>query len=43
MDFLEDTPINLLLFIALGWPLAKHAVMGKLMAIVILAPVAFAT
>ncbi|WP_258879500.1 hypothetical protein [Corynebacterium glutamicum] len=42
VDFLEDTSINLLIFIALGWPLAKRAVMGKLMAIVILAPAAFA-
>ncbi|OKX81040.1 heavy metal transporter [Corynebacterium glutamicum] len=42
MDFFEDTPIILLIFIALGWPLPKHAVMGKLMAIVILAPAAFA-
>lgn len=42
VDFLEDTSINLLIFIALGWPLARRAVMGKLMAIVILAPAAFA-
>ena len=42
VDFLEDTSINLLIFIALGWPLAKRAVMGKLMAILILAPAAFA-
>ncbi|NKE10675.1 MULTISPECIES: cation transporter [Kocuria] len=43
VDFLEDTSINLLIFIALGWPLAKRAVMGKLMSLVILAPAAFAT
>ncbi len=43
VDFLEDTSINLLIFIALGWALAKRAVMGKIMALVILAPAAFAT
>ena len=26
VDFLEDTAINLLIFIALGWPLARRAV-----------------
>jgi hypothetical protein len=29
VDFLEDTAINLLIFIALGWPLARRAVMAK--------------
>lgn len=38
VDFLEDTAINLLIFIALGWPLAKRAAMGKAMALVILGP-----
>lgn len=42
VDFLEDTAINLLIFIALGWPLAKRAAMGKLMAVVILGPAAVA-
>ncbi|NKE10827.1 cation transporter, partial [Kocuria subflava] len=42
VDFLEDTSINLLIFIALGWPLAKRAVMGKLMSLVIITPAAFA-
>lgn len=42
VDFLEDTAINLLIFIALGWPLAKRAAMGKAMAIVILGPAAVA-
>lgn len=42
VDFLEDTSINLLIFVALGWALAKRAVMGKVMAVVILAPAAFA-
>ncbi|MDQ3484879.1 MAG: cation diffusion facilitator family transporter [Actinomycetota bacterium] len=38
VDFLEDTAINLLIFIALGWPLAKRAAMGKAMALVVLGP-----
>lgn len=42
VDFLEDTAINLLIFIALGWPLAKRAAMGKVMALVILGPAAVA-
>ena len=42
VDFLEDTSINLLIFVALGWALAKRAAMGKVMAVVILAPAMFA-
>lgn len=42
VDFLEDTSINLLIFVALGWALARRAVMGKVMAVVILAPASFA-
>lgn len=42
VDFLEDTSINLLIFVALGWPLAKRAAMGKLMAVVILGPASVA-
>lgn len=42
VDFLEDTAINLLIFIALGWPLARRAAMGKAMAVVILGPAAVA-
>lgn len=42
VDFLEDTAINLLIFIALGWPLAHRALMGKGMALVILGPAAVA-
>ncbi|MCK2201146.1 cation transporter [Corynebacterium callunae] len=42
VDYLEDTSINLLIFIALGWTLAKRAVMGKVMAVVILGPAAIA-
>lgn len=42
VDFLEDTSINLLIVVALGWALAQRAVMGKVMALVILAPAAFA-
>ena len=42
VDFLEDTAINLLIFIALGWPLARRAVMGKAMTLVLLGPAAVA-
>lgn len=42
VDFLEDTSINLLIFVALGWPLARRAVLGKAMALVILGPAAVA-
>ncbi|MDZ5620958.1 cation diffusion facilitator family transporter [Nocardioides sp. HM23] len=42
VDFLEDTAINLLIFLALGWPLARRAAMGKAMALVILGPAAVA-
>ena len=42
VDFLEDTAINLLIFVALGWPLARRAAMGKAMALVILGPAAVA-
>lgn len=42
VDFLEDTSVNLLILMALGWPLARRAVVGKAMAVVILAPAALA-
>jgi Co/Zn/Cd efflux system component len=42
VDFLEDTTINLLIFIALGWPLAHRALIGKAMALVILGPAVLA-
>lgn len=42
VDFLEDTAINLLIFTALGWPMARRAVMGKAMALIILGPAAIA-
>jgi Co/Zn/Cd efflux system component len=42
VDFLEDTSVNLLIFIALGWPLARRAVAGKAMALVILGPATLA-
>jgi Co/Zn/Cd efflux system component len=42
VDFLEDTSINLLIFVALGWPLARRAVMGKAMSLIILGPAAVA-
>ncbi|WP_026533031.1 cation transporter [Arthrobacter sp. H41] len=38
IDFLEDTAINLLVFVALGWSLRRRAVAGKAMAVVILVP-----
>jgi len=42
VDFLEDTAVNLLILIALGWPLARRAMVGKAMALVILGPAAVA-
>ena len=42
VDFLEDTAINLLIAIALGWPLARRAAVGKVMALIVLAPAAVA-
>ena len=42
VDFLEDTSINLLILVALGWPLARRAVVGKGLAVIILAPAAIA-
>lgn len=42
VDFLEDTAVNLLIFVAVGWPLAHRAVVGKAMALVILGPAAAA-
>jgi Co/Zn/Cd efflux system component len=42
VDFLEDTAINVLIFAALGWPLARRALVGKGLAVVILAPAAVA-
>ena len=38
VDFLEDTAVNLLIALALGWPLLHRSVMGKAMALVILGP-----
>ena len=42
VDFLEDTSINLLIFVALGWPLARRAMLGKAMTLVLLMPAALA-
>jgi Co/Zn/Cd efflux system component len=42
VDFLEDTAVNLLIVLALGWPLARRAATGKVMAVIILAPAAAA-
>ncbi|HYN30356.1 MAG TPA: cation transporter [Dermatophilaceae bacterium] len=38
VDFLEDTAVNLLIAIALGWSLRRRAVVGHVMALVILFP-----
>lgn len=38
VDFLEDTAVNSLILLALGWPLARRARVGKLMAVIICAP-----
>ena len=38
VDFLEDTAINLLIALALGWPLRRRAVAGHVMALIILVP-----
>ncbi|WP_026531459.1 cation transporter [Arthrobacter sp. H41] len=38
VDFLEDTAINLLIFVALGWSLRAQALAGKTMALIILIP-----
>lgn len=42
VDFLEDAAVNLLIFLALGWPLARRAAMGKAMAVIILGPATLA-
>ena len=42
VDFLEDTAINLLIAVALGFPLARRAALGKVMALLILGPALFA-
>ncbi|WP_336885239.1 DUF2127 domain-containing protein [Brevibacterium daeguense] len=42
VDFLEDTSINLLIFMALGWHPSRRALMGKAMALIILVPAAVA-
>ena len=38
VDFLEDTAVNLLIFIALGWSLHRQALAGKVMAAIIVVP-----
>jgi Co/Zn/Cd efflux system component len=38
VDFLEDTAINALIFVALGWPMARRAMAGKVMAGILLVP-----
>lgn len=43
VDFLEVTAVNVLILVALGWPLARRATMGKAMALIIVVPAAVAT
>lgn len=38
VDFLEDTAVNVLIFVALGWSLRRRALVGKIMAGIILLP-----
>ena len=38
VDFLEDTAVNLLIFVALGWSVKARARVGKVMAGIILVP-----
>ena len=38
VDFLEDTAVNLLIVVALGWSAHRQALMGKVMAGIILVP-----
>lgn len=38
VDYLEDTAVNLLIAIALGWSTAARARMGKIMAVIIVLP-----
>ena len=38
IDFLEDTAVNLLILVALGWSAYKRSIVGMLLALVLLAP-----
>ena len=38
VDFLEDASVNVLVALALGWPLARRAVAGRVMAVILLVP-----
>ncbi|WP_235451383.1 MULTISPECIES: cation transporter [unclassified Microcella] len=38
VDFLEDTAVNLLIALALGWTLAARAAVGRALAVIILIP-----
>jgi Co/Zn/Cd efflux system component len=42
VDFLEDTAVNTLIFVALGWSLRRRALAGKAMAGILLVPAAAA-
>lgn len=38
VDFLEDTAVNMLIFMALGWAASRRALAGKVAALIILVP-----
>jgi len=38
IDFLEDASINVLVLVALPWPAARRAIVGRLLALLVLAP-----
>ena len=38
IDFLEDTAVNFLIFVALGWSAYKRSIVGMLLALVLLVP-----
>lgn len=38
VDFLEDTSVNLLIFVALGWSAHKRSILGMFLAALLLAP-----
>ncbi len=42
VDLLEDTAVNVIILLAFAWPLARRAVVGKVMAVLILVPAAAA-
>lgn len=42
VDYLEDTAINLLVALAVTWPIARRARVGRVMAMLVLLPAAYA-